>query len=200
MGQISFRRRLATRFTHPRLVTDVGTVFVPLHPVDLEGCLDAVDDDELQPDPTLTAYERLVDAECYQLVLSLGWGRLAATLQTLDLGLLRVDDDKVFVVHQLNDDAGTSLILAYLSGDVPARLFRRFLVDYLSSRGAGYQVHLPDQLPQSIWIARPDIVTQAAVATGLLGLVTPGAIAWAYSVGDPDQRPPLTQHLASLMA
>lgn len=201
MGRISFRRRLATRFTHPRLVTDVGTVFVPLYPVDLESCLNR--NDEALDDQSLTAYEHLVDAECYQLMLSLSWGRFAAPCQTLDLGLLRVDDDKVFVVHQLNDDAGTSLVLAHLSAEMPSPLFRRFLVDYLSSRGTGYMVQLPDLLPQTIWIARPEIVSQAAVATGLLGLVTPGAVDWMYartSGDEPDQHISPTIHLPSLMA
>jgi hypothetical protein len=175
MGRISNQRRLATRFTSARLSSDAGTIFVPPRPVDLEAYFGADEALATEYDTGLTAFERLVDTERYQLMLSLGWGRSSAPARTLDLGLLRGDGEKLFVVHQLNDDAGTSLILAYLCGDVPSRLFRLFLVDYLSSGGTGYMVTLPCLLPERIWIVQPEVVPHAVVATGLLGLVTPGA-------------------------
>lgn len=176
MGRISYRQRLATQFTHPRLSTPEGTIFVPPQPVDLERFFRSGRTIEEGPDPTLTAFEQLLELEQYELVLSLAW-RCASTQRTLDLGLLRTDSDKLFVVHQLNDDVGTTLIVAYLSASMPCRLFKLFLVDYLSSRGTAYAVGLPDVLPNTIWIARPDLASQASVATGLLGLVTPGGAA-----------------------
>lgn len=178
MRQDCYHRRLAARFTGPRLVCDVGTVFVPPQPVDLEQYAASYDLEGAEDDMGLTGFERLADQGCYQLVLSLTWGYSRTSSQTLDLGLLRTDGDKLFVVHQLNDDAGTSLILAYLAADTPSRLFGAFLIDYLSSRGTGYTVNLPCHLPQSIWIVRPEIVSQTAVAAGLLGLVSPGIVDW----------------------
>lgn len=174
MGRNSARQRLATRFTQPRLVTDAGTVFVPPHPVDLERYCGAIEEGDDAPDRSLSAYEQLVDEERYQLVLSLGWGSLNSPPQTLDLGLMRLDADKYFVVHQVNDDAGTSLVLAYLSTTALSRLFGQFLVDYLSSRGTGYAVSLPCVLPRTIWVARPDLASHTTVAAGLFGLVAPG--------------------------
>jgi hypothetical protein len=167
-------------------VTDAGTVFVPPRPIDLEHHFggDAGGDDSR--DQSLTAFEHLVEAEQFQLVLSLGWGSRCAPGQALDLGLLRVDADKMFVVHQVNDDAGTSLILAYLSAHSLSRLFGHFLVDYLSSRGTGYAVNLPNMLPHTIWVARPDLAAHPVVAAGLLGLVAPGAHPWGEAHGGPD--------------
>lgn len=178
MGRNSARQRLAARFTHPRLATDAGTIFVPPRPIDLERHFGGFDGGEDAPDQSLTAFEHLVEAEQYQLVLSLSWGTRISPGQTLDLGLLRVDADKLFVVHQVNDDAGTSLILAYLSPNVLSRLFGQFLVDYLSSRGTGYAVNLPSLLPHTIWVAKPDLAAHSVVAAGLLGLVAPGAHPW----------------------
>lgn len=200
MGRSSYQRRLATRFTHPRLNTEAGTIFVPPHPVDLEHYFGSYNDGDGGDDSALTAFERLINAGRYQLMLSLSWGPSAGR-QTLDLGLLRVDDDKLFVVHQLNDDVGTSLLLAYLSADAPSRLFHLFLVDYLSSRGTGYMVNLPELLPESIWIVRPEIVPHAAIAAGLLGLVTPGGIEWSYAQpGAAEQHAPHMPHRPSLVA
>lgn len=173
MGRTSYRQRLATQFTQPRLSTPEGTIFVPPQPVDLERFYASDPRADEAPDPSLTAFEHLLELEQYQLILSLAW-RCVPTYRTLDLGVLRTESDKLFVVHQLNDDMGTSLIVAYLSTTVPCRLFGVFLVDYLSSRGTAYAVSLPDVLPHTIWIARPDLASHAAVAAGLLGLVTPG--------------------------
>jgi hypothetical protein len=178
MGRISYHGRLATRFTHPRLVTNTGTIFVPPHPVDLEAYARTVDGNEPAQDPSLSAYERLAAAERYRLVLSLSWGWGAAARQTVDLGLLHADEGQLFVVHQLNDDAGTALIVAYLASEAPGQLFRVFLLDYLSSRGSGYTVTLPALLPQSVWIVQPEVAPDAAVAAGLLGLVAPGSVDW----------------------
>lgn len=203
MGRSSDQGRLATRFTHPRLSTDAGTIFVPPYPLDLERHFGGGSAREAAGDPSLTAFEQLVDAARYQLVLSLSWGRGSASAQTLDLGLLRADGDKLFVVHQLNDDAGTSLILAYLAAEVPIRLFRLFLVDYLTSRGTGYMVTLPCLLPESIWIVQPEVVSHAAVATGLLGLVTPGGVDWSYAqlgAGASEQHAPHVPQRASQVA
>lgn len=177
MGRNSFQRRLATRFTHARLSIDAGTIFVPPYPVDLEAYFGADDALEAPHADGLTAFERLTDAERYQLVVSLSWGSTAHASHTLDLGLLRVDGDKLFVVHQLDDDAGTSLILAYLCADVPNRLFGPFLVDYLSSGGTGYMVTLPSLLPSHIWIVQPEVAPHSAVAAGMLGLVSHGGVA-----------------------
>lgn len=199
MGRISYHRRLATRFTHARLSVDAGTIFVPPHPIDLERHFGSQDEAD-SADDTLTAFERLVDAERYQLVLSLGWGGRAASSHTLDLGLLRVDGDKLFVVHQLNDDAGTSLILAYLSSDAPSRLFRLFLVDYLSSQGTGYMVTLPRVLPESIWVVQPEIVPQAALAAGLLGLVSPVGDWGSMRLSAAEQPAPPTARRGPLVA
>jgi|GEM_PF-1194717 len=195
MGRISYQRRLATRFTHTRLSTDAGTIFVPAHPVDLETYFGADDALDSPHAAGLTAFERLVDAERYRLMLSLGWGGMALSSQILDLGLLRVDGDKLFVLHQLNDDAGTSLILAYLCGDVPSLLFRPFLADYLSSGGTGYMVTLPCLLPESIWIAQPELVSHVAVAAGLLALVSSGNINASRLQAGPE---PCEQHGSQL--
>lgn len=143
----------------------------------------------------LTAFERLVEAECYQLMLSLSWGGRSLPSQILDLGLLRVDGNKVSVLHQLNDDAGTSLILAYLCGDVPGQLFHAFLADYLGSAGTGYMVTLPCLLPQSIWIAQPVLVSHMAVATGLLALVSSSTISVSHIPGGVS---PHQQHASQL--
>jgi hypothetical protein len=176
MGRYSSQRRLATRFTHSRLSIDAGTIFVPPYPVDLEAYFGADDAFDAPHADGLTAFERLSDAECYRLIVSLSWGCASLPSHTLDLGLLRLDGDKLFVVHQLNDDAGTSLILAYLCADVPSRLFGPFLVDYLSSGGTGYMVTLPSLLPSHIWIVQPEVAPHTAVAAGLLGLVSHGSV------------------------
>jgi hypothetical protein len=190
MGRNSYQRRLATRFTHSRLSTNAGTIFVPPHPVDLEAYFGSDDALESPHAAGLTAFERLVDAERYQLILSLSWGGATLPSHTLDLGLLRVDGDKLFVVHQLNDDAGTSLILAYLCADTPSRLFSPFLVDYLSSGGTAYMVTLPCRLPENIWIVQPEVASHPVVAVGLLGLVAPGGFDGGLvhpGVGTPEQ-------------
>lgn len=173
MGRTSYRQRLATQFTQPRLSTPEGTIFVPPQPVDLERFYAIDPGAEESPDPSLSAFEHLLELEQYHLILSLAW-RCGQAYRTLDLGMLRTESDKLFVVHQLNDDVGTSLIVAYLSTSVPHQLFGLFLVDYLSSRGTAYAVSLPDVLPHTIWIARPELAPHAAVAAGLFGLVTPG--------------------------
>lgn len=174
MRRSGYQQRLATHFIQPRLATAAGTIFVAPRPVDLEGYF--ADDTLLGDggDPTLSAFEQLLDDARYQLVLSLTWGAPAAS-QTLDLGLLRTSSNQLFVVHQVNDDVGTSLILAYLSASAPLLLVAPFLTDYLSSRGSAYMVSLPGLLPQAIWVARPDLASHAVVAAGLLGLVTPDA-------------------------
>lgn len=203
MGRSSFHQRLATRFTQPRLITRAGTVFVAPQPVELESYFGAGSDDDDGPDGSLSAFERLLEAERYQLVLSMSWGSVTAPGHTLDLGLLRLDTDKLFVVHQVNDDAGTSLIVAYLAATAPMQLFRLFLVDYLSSQGTGYTVNLPCLIPQTIWIVEPELATQATVATGLLGLVTPGSIVWSdvlLGASDGDRQPHAVPVAVSLVA
>lgn len=192
MGRNSSQRRLATRFTRARLSTDAGTIFVPPQPVDLEAYFGSDEGLESAHAAGLTAFERLVEAKRYQLILSLSWQCPSLPAHTLDLGLLRVDGDKLFVVHQLNDDAGTSLILAYLCADIPSRLFHPFLLDYLSSGGTGYMVTLPGLLPQTIWIVQPEVAPHTTVAAGLLGLVSPGGIDWGFvqpGVGALEQHP-----------
>lgn len=203
MGQSSYSQSLDTRFTQLRLTTDMGAVFVPSHPVDLEHYFDSRDSDDEPPDSDMTAFERLIETGSYQLVLSLSWGHGSAPGRTLDLGLLRVAADKLFVVHQVDDDAGTSLILAYLSAEVPSQLFRPFLIDYLGSRGAGYTVNLPGLLPQTIWIVQPEIAPHVTVATGLLGLVTPEAAPWGdvhWRVCDAEHQGPARPQGLSMLA
>jgi hypothetical protein len=174
MRRSGYQQRLATHFIQPRLTTADGTIFVAPRPVDLESYFGGDGHVADDVDPTLSVFERLLESAQYQLVLSLTWGPLAAS-QTLDLGLLRTSSNQLFVVHQVNDDVGTSLIVGYLSASAPLMLLAPFLIDYLSSRGSAYMVNLPGLLPQGIWIARPELVSHATVATGLLGLVTPGA-------------------------
>lgn len=172
MARRSSSQHLAAQFTHPRLSTSDGTIFVASRPLDLEHSAVGLHELDEELDPSLSAFECLLEHKRYQLALSLSWG-LRSTSQTLDLGVLRSDNDHLFVVHQLNDDAGTSLIVAYLSTRVPSQLFASFLIDYLSSRGAAYGVSLPSLLPSTTWIACPEFASHSAVAAGLLGLVTP---------------------------
>lgn len=175
MRRSGYQQRLATHFIQPQLTTTDGTIFVAPRPVDLESYFE---DDLIrdEADPTLSAFERLLEAARYQLVLSLSWGAPAAG-QTLDVGLLRTGSNQLFVVHQVNDDTGTALIVGYLSSSAPLLLVAPFLIDYLSSRGSAYMVTLPSTLPQTIWIARPEIAPHPAVAAGLLGMVSPGGSA-----------------------
>lgn len=170
MRRSGYQHRLATHFIQPRLTTPDGTVFAAPRPVDLEGYF-AGDEIREDADPTLSAFERLLEAARYQLVLSLSWGSPAAG-QTLDLGLLRTSSNQIFVVHQVGDDVGTTLIIGYLSSSAPSLLVAPFLVDYLSSRGSSYMVTLPGLLPQTIWVAQPELAPHAAVAAGLLGMVS----------------------------
>lgn len=172
MARSRSSQHFAAQFTHPRLSTDDGTIFVAPRPLDLEH--DAVRPQELDKelDLSLSRFEHLLEHKWYQLALSLSWGP-RSTGHTLDLGVLRSDSGHLFVVHQVNDDAGTSLIVACLSTRVPSRLFASFLIDYLSSRGAAYGVSLPSLLPTTTWIACPELASHSVVAAGLLGLVTP---------------------------
>ncbi len=185
MGRTSNCQRLATQFTQQRLSTPEGAIFVPPQPVDLERCFVFDASGESDDDPTLSAFEHLLETRQYRLALSLSW-RCYTGYHTLDLGLLRLDNDLLFAVHQLNDDAGTSLLVAYLTPAAPQRLFHLFLVDYLSTHGSAYAVSLPTSLPQIIWIADPELAPQAMVAAGLFGLVAPAGAALAVRqvVGD----------------
>ncbi|MCS6880234.1 MAG: hypothetical protein RMK84_06275 [Oscillochloridaceae bacterium] len=172
MGRTSNCQRLATQFTQQRLSTPDGAIFVPPQPVDLEHCFVFDPGGEIDDDPTLSAFECLLEKRQYRLALSLSW-RCHTAYHTLDLGLLRLDNDLLFAVHQLNDDAGTSLLVASLASTAPQRIFHLFLIDYLSTHGSAYAVSLPTSLPQIIWIADPELAPQAVVAAGLFGLVAP---------------------------
>lgn len=178
MGRTSNCQRLAMQFTQQRLSTPDGAIFVPPQPVDLEHCFVFDPGGELDDDPTLSAFECLLEKRQYRLALSLSW-RCYTTYHTLDLGLLRMDNNLLFAVHQLNDDAGTSLLVASLASASPQRMFHLFLVDYLSTHGSAYAVTLPTSLPQIIWIADPELAPQAVVAAGLFGLVAPDGAALA---------------------
>jgi hypothetical protein len=185
MGRTSNCQRLATQFTQQRLSTPDGAIFIPPQPVDLEHCFVFDASGEIDDDPTLSAFEHLLETRQYRLALSLSW-RCYTTYHTLDLGLLRLENNLLFAVHQLNDDAGTSLLIASLASSAPQRMFHLFLVDYLSTHGSAYAVNLPTSLPQIIWIADPELAPQTVVAAGLFGLVAPGgaALALRQVVGD----------------
>ncbi|MGB9634797.1 MAG: hypothetical protein ACPL8I_15765 [Chloroflexaceae bacterium] len=185
MGRTSNCQRLATQFTQQRLSTPDGAIFVPPQPVDLERCFVFDTGVEIDDDPTLSAFEHLLETRQYRLALSLSW-RCYTSYHTLDLGLLRLENNLLFAVHQINDDAGTSLLIASLSSPAPQRMFHLFLVDYLSTHGSAYSVSLPTSLPQIIWIADPELAPQTVVAAGLFGLVAPAGAALAVRqvVGD----------------